>query len=80
MYLLIYAEEWLDGIIIRSDYINMQLLCLTLPIMALCLILFSAYYAKNFMLAYLTQAYLYARKSICGHVHVDIVDIVAIYM
>jgi len=25
---LVYAEEWLNGIIIRSDYIIMQLLCL----------------------------------------------------
>jgi len=27
---LIYAEEWLDGIIIRSHYIIIQLLCLNL--------------------------------------------------
>ena len=47
--LLIYTEEWLHGIIIRLDYIIMQLLCLNLTYYAsIMLDSFGACYAKNY--------------------------------
>jgi len=62
---LTFAKEWLDGIIIRSDYIIRKLLCLlnltyyanNLTYYATIMLnSFSAYYAKNYT-AYLMQAY-----------------------